>query len=90
MLVSPIELAQNKMPTHWSHVYGAESVDADTYRIVCNGIPVVGAVYPKNPSTNNALPGVERLPIRFAERPNTKWATVQGKKLKYPKHAFVD
>jgi hypothetical protein len=78
------------MPTHWSQVYGAESVDAETYRIVRNGIPVVGAVYLKNPATSNALPGVERLPIRFAERANTNWATVQAKKKKYPKHAFVD
>ena len=84
-----IELAYNKMPAHWSHVYGATSISDDTYVIMRDGRPVVGAVYPKYPTNEVALPGVHQQPIRATEAVSTNWVKVE-KKVKYPKHAFVD
>lgn len=80
------------MPAHWSHVYGAHSISDDTYVIMREGRPIVGAFYPKYPTNEVALPGVQKQPIRAAEAVNTNWVKVEKKQAKvaYPKHAFID
>jgi hypothetical protein len=66
----------------WSRIPGAQSVDADTYLITRDGVPVVGAVYDKRPTNSSALPGVDRdAPMYSSLSVNTNWVN-PSKKLK--------